>query len=541
MIVDHNSDAGGPPDRAFRGRGVERRGIARRLFETVSLQSVDMALRIVQQLLIVPVLIGHWGVDLFQDWVVLMAAANCCLLLDFGMQTYFVNSMLFAWTKQDHLAYRRKVAIAMAAYGAVLPIAALLIVAGGTVWSWPALLGVRSMTSASAYWTGGTYLASLFVLMPLGIFTGIYRVRGDYKYSVVVGMLTQTFTGFAVCAIALAGGTPVACGVMYLLVNGLAWAGVALDQKRRYGEFPLRVSAPKREELWAAVGQSSQYAAPAMATPFALHFPVVLLGIWAPPGAAISYTVARTLAGLIRQITLQPNLPVGVELAKFYAHGDAAGLRRLYAAAAHLTCGVVGLLGGFILVAAGPIILIWTHNQVAYDFRLIAVIVATVGLMAPAQVPLILFQHINRPRILVLSNLAYLAGTAILCFVLVRPLSALGAALSTGIAEVAFVGTFVPFGASRLISLPIGDYFRNCIGILLICGGLASAAAWAALSVVPVRGIVEFVAFGVIWTAIVAVPGFYLVLTPEMRRHVQRYLADRFGRPSGVDGRDRAK
>jgi hypothetical protein len=37
------------------------------------------------------------------------------------------------------------------------------------------------------------------------------------------------------------------------------------------------------------------------------------------------------------------------------------------------------------------------------------------------------------------------------------------------------------------------------------------------------------------------VPGFYLVLTPEMRRHVQRYLTDRYGRPSGVDSRDRAK
>jgi O-antigen/teichoic acid export membrane protein len=538
MIVDHESNVGVPSDRAFHGSTGERRGTARRLFETMSLQSVDMVLRIVQQLLIVPVLIAHWGTALFQDWIVLVAAANCCLLLDFGMQTYFVNSLLFAWAKQDRPGYRRRVAIAMTLYGVVLPTAIVLIAIGGMAWSWPALLGVRSMASTTAYWTGGSYLASLFVLMPLGIFTGIYRVRGDYKYSVITGMVTVTLTGFAVSAIAAAGGTPVACGIMYLLVSALAWAGVALDQKYRYGEFPFRAQIPTRQELRTAIGQSLQYAAPAVAAPFALHFPVVLLGIWAPTGAAISYTVARTLTGLIRQITLQPNLPVGVELAKLYAHGDASGLRRLYAAAAHLTCGIVGLLGGFILVASGPIIFLWTHDQVAYDFRLIAVMVAAVGLMAPAQVPLVLFQHINQPRILVLSNLAYLAGTAVLCFVLVRPLSALGAALSTGIAEVVFIGILIPLGASRLISLPVMDYFRNCVGGLLVCCAVGSAAAWAADTVVAVRSVAGFVAFGGIWSAIVIVPGFYLVLTPEMRRHVLGHLGRRGGARPAAEGRD---
>src|SRR5262249_48895872 len=83
-----------------------RSGLGARLLRSFGFQSLDVVLRVVQHLIIVPVLIWAWGADLYQDWIVLLAATNFLSILDFGMQTFFVNSMLVAWTRQSLKAYR---------------------------------------------------------------------------------------------------------------------------------------------------------------------------------------------------------------------------------------------------------------------------------------------------------------------------------------------------------------------------------------------------------------------------------------------------
>jgi O-antigen/teichoic acid export membrane protein len=214
-------------------------------------------------------------------------------------------------------------------------------------------------------------------------------------------------------------------------------------------------------------------------------------------------------------------------MAKLYARADAAGLRRLYADAAHLTSGISGLCGGFVLVAAEPVIGIWTRGQVAYDPGLIATFIATIALTAPAQVPFNLFQHINRPRILVIANLGYAIGTLVFCFLLVGRLSAPGAAIATGLAEVLFVGVLLPYGASNLVAIPILIYFRDCSRVIGVAFALGCGTAWAIFSLVTVHGLFGFLLAGGLWGAIVTIPAFYLLLTPQMQAYVLRYLSAR--------------
>ena len=185
--------------------GEVGRSLTGRLMRTFSLQSADIALRVVQQLIIVPVLIRHWGTELYQDWIVLFSAANFLMILDFGMQTYFSNSLLIAWSRRDDCAFRRHISVAVTLYLVVFLAAMAALAASAPAVSWPALLGIKALSASSTLWCGGMLAVGILILIPLSVFTGVYRVRGDYNLSVATGMFTQTATGYVLCVIAMLG------------------------------------------------------------------------------------------------------------------------------------------------------------------------------------------------------------------------------------------------------------------------------------------------------------------------------------------------
>jgi O-antigen/teichoic acid export membrane protein len=505
------------------------RGLMGRLMRTFSLQSADLALRVLQQLIVVPVLIGHWGTELYQDWIVLFSAASFLTILDLGMQAYFVNSLLVAWSRHADRAYRRHIAVAVTLYLVVF-LAAMAALAGSALTvSWPLLLGIKALSASSTLWCGGLLAVGILILVPLSLFTGVYRVRGDYNLGVATGMFTQTAPGYALCAIAVLGGTPASAAIMYLFASMAAWILVAVDQTRRYGAFPLAVVTPTEAELREAAIQSAQYMVPSVAAPIVMNFPIILLGMWGSAGAVLMFSIVRTLTGLIRQITLQPNFPVGLEMAGLYAGRNMEGVRKLFSNACHVTSGMSGLLGGFVAAAAEPVIRVWTHGQVGYDPWLTAILIGVIVFGAPAQVAFILFHHINRPRMLVLANGGHALGTVLLCLLLVGKYSAIGAAVATGVAELLFVGLPLPIAACRLVAFPLATYFWNAARVAIVMFILSYAIAGTVMALMPVRDTPEIVMLVGLWSVVLSLPAYFLILTPNMRRHILNYMVVRRG------------
>ena len=95
-------------------------GVRRRLFMSFGSQSVAILLRIAQQFLLVPILIRGWGIELYADWIIISSAAGFLAMLDFGLQAYFINALLVAWSKKDLVAYRRLISTAIFIYGAII-------------------------------------------------------------------------------------------------------------------------------------------------------------------------------------------------------------------------------------------------------------------------------------------------------------------------------------------------------------------------------------------------------------------------------------
>lgn len=510
-------------------------GVKRRLFWSFGAQSVAILLRIVQQIVLVPILIKAWGTALYADWITISSAVALLSMLDLGMQIYFGNAMLIAWSRQDITAYRRYLGTAFALYSVVLTAVAATLIATTLLLSWPTFLGTRALSPQSALWTTGLLAISTLSLIPFGVVTAVYRARGDYGRGGVWAIMVEAGRGIGLCVVAVLGGTPVACACLYLVAGLIFWIVVLFDQRRLYGEFSLCIHFPAAHELREAIAGSALYVATGVSAPIILNGPVLLLGALAASSDAVAaFSVSRTFTGFLRQVVNQLCHPIGAELARQQAVGDMPKFGQLLLSAARMVAGSAGLLAGFTVVAAGPFIHIWTAGKITYDPWLIGAFVSTIVLTAPAQVALMLFLYNNKPRVLVATYCAFAAGTLLFCALFIGSYAAAGAAAGAGLAEFLSIGLLLPRAAAAIAITPVVVYLSRSYVVagLAFCMSYVVAEGLENLIVPRSLGLLSF--FGVAWAVATAVPSFFLLLASRERRWAVHQATLRLSRLFGL-------
>src|ERR1700761_488842 len=138
-------------------------------------QMSTQALRIVQQILLVPFFLRAWGSDLYNDWLLINAATALLTIFDGGMQPYFSGLLQETKVRNEFAAYHRAVRIANFNYLTVIALAFAGVVAASLFVRWLPLIGVDHMAFGQAYWTLGLLAANTLIAMPFGVFNSIYR------------------------------------------------------------------------------------------------------------------------------------------------------------------------------------------------------------------------------------------------------------------------------------------------------------------------------------------------------------------------------
>jgi O-antigen/teichoic acid export membrane protein len=496
---------------------TNRLGMKRRLLWSLSAQVIALTLRAVLQIVMVPVLLFAWGASLYADWIVISSATAFLSVIELGMQTYFGNLFLMAWSRGDQAGYRRHYATGMCLYAGLLVLAMIILLAVTSVVSWPSVFGIHAMSSDAALLTCAIMAVASLSLIPTGILTARYRTR-NFGLSISASVIAEAARGFGVCLVALSGGTTVDAALVFLVVAGLIWLVVGIDQRWRYGDMALAFAIPTAHELREVISQSTRYAMPMIAVPVIYNGPIILLGALASsPEAVVSFSVFRTLTGIVRQIVYQFCFALGGEMGRFHSLADADGLRRLFIGAARLVPGLAGLLGGFLLVTAPSILHVWTHDRVAFDETLVTVFTLIIILTAPAQIAYMAFHYTNRPNALFAATGGQVVGTIVFCALLIGKFSAVGAALGTGLAECMSVGILLPYVACREISLPLLSYLGRCARFAALGLVIGYGAAACLQHIFVPRRPSEVMAAAALWGVIVAVPALITLLDKDLR------------------------
>jgi O-antigen/teichoic acid export membrane protein len=286
---------------------------------------------------------------------------------------------------------------------------------------------------------------------------------------------------------------------------------VVADFRWRYPDMPWRPIWPTLGELWRGLQEAIGYLVSPVATTVMLNGPnLILAHVGAQQGAIALFTASRTIAGVARQLPYQFAHPAGVELAGLMARGDRQRLAGIYASASRALALTVGVLSGFIVVAAPLVMMLWTRGKVVYDPVLMLLLVGTTAVCAPAQVAYMLLWYGGYPgrlsKALVFSTVLAMA----LAGLLAPWFGVQGVAAGLGVGEIVGVAVYLSLLVDRLLERKVGTGLLRNFWTTLASFSSSAACGYLVDRLIEPRDWLGLTELGVAWT-IPAALGVYLI------------------------------
>lgn len=496
--------------------GIAAGGLKDRLAFGFGMQGVAFTVTILAQFLMIPVFLAAWDKAVYADWLVLSAAAGLLSMLDLGCHGHLANALRAAWAVGDTARFQRVLRSGLFVYavltvlwcGALAVAVAVLDVRGA--------LGADSLPDAEPVFL--LLALSTVLLVPRGLVATVYSARGQFGRELGLGIVLGAGQASAQAVAALAGGTPLhAAAATAAACLLLGWGLLLHDLGRRFPDVLLCPRPPTRAELRLLASRAPFYLLSLGAVNAIVQLPVLVLGRLGPDGAVVAFTVTRVFTGLVRQGAAQLATATGMEMARQHVQGDMAGLERVHAGTARLAAGLSALGGGLCMALGAPFFALWTHGAVPFDHGLAAVFLGAVLVMTPSLGALYLLRYIDRPAPVALGLCAQAALGVTLCVLLAPRFGAMGAALAVAAAEVLTLGVQGLSAGRRMTGAAVLPHLAATYATVLLGLALGGGAALALERVLPSGGVAGMAAFTLLWCAVVAVPGFFLLLNAGQR------------------------
>jgi O-antigen/teichoic acid export membrane protein len=495
-------------------------GLRRRLAAAFAAKLSWVALQFVQQFVLVPVFLYHWGTAAYADWVALFSAASAVTLFDFGLAHFYSNGILISWSKGDRGAFDRQLKVGLCLLGACAFGACAIAIPAAWIPSWIEVLNLEHTAPVDAIRVLLALAIFLASRLPLGLAISIYRARGDQAAGIVAETLTNLAQFAAVLLALYTDGGLADVAFAHAAAAGLSWLGALAHLRRRYPDIRWGVAWPSRHELSAALHVGPYFAALPAALAVQIYGVVLVATTIAAPVVAVVYTTHRTLTGAARIVVSHLGQAVATELARQHSEGDFAAFGRLYAFLSRLVGGASGGVAGVIAVFGAPVMSLWTLDKIPFDPVVFWSLLAAGIVSVPAEAADKLLGALNRPRPIAIAFIARSAVAILACLALVPFLGAGGVALAILVAETVTAAWMLPREAAR--EGHVGALHQAAIGFAAAGAAFAVSAAGAHLSLAAVGGatVREIVGAAILWTLIAPPFGFFIVFNRGQRRLV---------------------
>jgi O-antigen/teichoic acid export membrane protein len=494
--------------------------LARRLFSNYVFQTMNWGVRLVEQLVLIPLYIYAWGPIYYKDWIVLYALVAFLCWCTLGTDEYFGNLFLRDVSVGDFAALKRRMKIGLFTALCVTGLIFALLYGALFVGDLRRLLGLSLMDEGTALFCLIAMTLPMSVWYCAAVLRGSYRAYGDFsRGECIFGIYNVTQIGSVALALALRA-PPKMVALLYMAMPILYAIGLLIDIRRRYPEVPLALAVPSRAEWRHIVPQSLYYFTSPLS--IALNQNGVLLmfgflGIGALE--TVKFNVLRIFTGLTRQIGAQSfSIGSGIEMARQHAQGDHEGCRRLYADTGRIVSCLGAILAGVSIPLSGPFVALWTRGTVAADMPLILCFLAGILLSGPGRASLMLLRYTNNATAVAWSSSLYAFAGLALAVPLARVFDSFGVALAFAITETAAIGLYPPLLVSRLFGFGAARH----LAASYLAGALAFALSFGVASAL-FGGAASPVALALrllVWAAIVLPLGLLLILPREQLRRL---------------------
>lgn len=434
---------------------------SRRIAWGVAANLYDKLLIVAVQLVMVPVLVGGWGLHLYGCWLVLAAVPGFLALADlgFGGAAFVRMTSLVARGERDAAVVVLQTASQVVAVATIV----MLIVALAVIWAIPGdwLPQDRQLSDGDARLTLVLLALYAAVMFQGSLLSAGYMSVQLLPMLAVVNAHILLFENVLLGAAAVTGHGPLV-GAAALLVGrmgGLACSAMLL--RRRAPWLQLGMSRANAVERRALGRSAAGMLAIPLAQATALQGSVLALGAAAGPAALPAFAAARTLSRIGLQATQLLTHALLPEFTSAEARGDREGQATMLCAvvgAAMLTALPFALVIGF----GGEWLMgVWTKGAVTPPAGLMPVMAASVllsGLWSPLSS---LMYAIDRQGAFAWAYLLASLASLLATFALSRAMGATGAAITFAALDAVMLVVVGRFGVTHwLRGLPMADVAR---------------------------------------------------------------------------------
>jgi len=431
-----------------------------RLIQSSTASGVNLMARMAEQLLLVPILLGAWSVELFGEWVLLAAIPTYFLLSDLGFVTSGSNEL----ARRSELESEDSVRDFFADYTASFMRWSVLVFAVIVALAWlvpfHGWLGIEKLSETQTNLVFTLLVADALVSMNgLALLAGLRARRLLH-----VGLLLRAGSSIAILSLVMIGVTwfdagPVEAAAIQVCVRLVEFAVHLVILKRQRLTVPFSPLHRNREPMRPFVITGLEYMLFPMGEAMLLQGMTLLVGVFTTPVVVAAFATHRTLSRLTAQVLLVAVNPVRAEAGLMQGEANRHELARVVISASRLTLWASLILVAILLAFGGWIFATWTHGRVSFDAALLAVLACATVIEGVWRVPSSVRLGTNRHRPLatgfLFSSLLGLASAAVLVF----PAGIVGMAWGMVIAQLAMCLITIPL-TTPLIGMGNAAYLR---------------------------------------------------------------------------------
>jgi O-antigen/teichoic acid export membrane protein len=353
-----------------------------RIWGALITNSLSRAVRIIEQLALIPLLLAGWGLQLYGEWVALVSIAGFAIIASCGIGHAAASDIILEHARgRDHDATKTFVTSMMLIS---LTIVACLSALSAVI----SFVDLNAIISIDTLSTGEA--KTIIIILSIGVLLGLYSeplggVLGAAVGSVAPNFIYAVSKTIEISAIAAAlyfGAKPHSIAIIITsvsLVNICIHLACVVWWAPWLSFSPANFdSAAIRRNFRPAVGF---YIIFVSVNVVALQVPRLIVSHVLGAAALTGFTVIVTYTKTARSVATMLSQSMQVELGRAWAQGYASHARRLIESMISSSVSFVILLLAFEIAAAPFVITLWTRGQVAIQWQLMfaLAIVALIG------------------------------------------------------------------------------------------------------------------------------------------------------------------
>jgi O-antigen/teichoic acid export membrane protein len=480
---------------------------------------MGQGISILGQLLVVPLFLWAWGVQLYGEWLALYAVVAYLSLLDFGMQMYVVNRLNQCYSRKQLYDYTRILHSALSLYLTVAVVAGCLIAIAVFVAPIGQWLNFRLMDHPTAAVVALLLATQLIFAIPQGLITGLYRTFQEFPRGAMLANVQRASMFGLIALTLLVGGSVIHVAAIQLIPLIGVIAFTLYDLRKRHPEVKIGLARSDWKFAIKLLGPSLLFFLIQISNALIIQGSIIVVSVFTGSVYVVVFTLHRTLTNLIRQIVGSLSNALWPELTTLEAHGDYSRLRIIHRSFVKMSFAVCSFAGIWLHFAGKDIVELWTLGRIAFDQRLLDIFLLYLVLQAPwlasSYFPLAFNHHKNITICYILSSALGLG----LAVIMIQYLGIVGVALGLLIADILICSWFVPLETCRILGDSVRKFWADTVlrglPVIVIQWGIVwyiyQLEVPPILRILAIGGSVGLVGIGL---------GYFLWLNSQERRQV---------------------